>query len=206
MGISMPSPPDKNAHQKELKQDNSPQVREKIRLWIQNCVIEWNLCPFAKAPFYSGRVQIEVYQGSDPQELIEYVLTQAYRLLEWQKTHQQNHTTLIATPLGWSDFEEYWECVGWLEDCFAGLGLEGKLQIASFHPAYQFEGESGVGMYSNRSPYPLFHLLLEDEVERQIEGFTGVDQIGESNRNTLEKLGLPIVQARLKQCGWTPPR
>jgi hypothetical protein len=202
MDIYMPSPPDK-AKYLDTTEDQD-RIKENIHLWIKHCVLKWNLCPFAKAPFYSGRVHIEVYQGHNPDELMEFLLIQAYQLIEWQTQQKQSHTTLIATPSGWLDFGEYWECIGWIEACLAQLNLEGIIQVASFHPAYQFEGESGVGMYSNRSPYPLFHLLLEEEVERQITGFPEVEMIGEHNQITLEKLGLSKVIDHLKKCGWTP--
>ena len=127
------------SHSTPLK-DQIQQCKEQVHKWIKECVLEWNLCPFAKAPFYSNRVHIEVYPDDDPQAFIECVLVQAYQLIDLQKKHHQNHTTLIATPAMWAQFEDYWECVGWVEECLIQAGFEGVIQVASFHPAYQFEG------------------------------------------------------------------
>lgn len=196
MVFYMPLPPDKKL--------DSSLVEKQIKLWIEKCVLQWDLCPFARAPFQKKQVHIHVYLGQDPQEFLEDLLSHAHQLLHWSQNQNRGHTTLIATPNHWLDFESYWDCVGWLEDCLIHLGLEGLIQIASFHPQYQFEGEEGVGVYSNRSPYPLFHLLLEEEMEEQIAGFSGVEDLGERNRKHLESLGLDAVLHQLKKCGWRP--
>ncbi|MET3189877.1 UNVERIFIED_ORG: hypothetical protein ABIC62_005547 [Burkholderia sp. 1595] len=101
-------------------------------------------------------------------------------------------TTLLILPRALGDFLEYNDCLFFAERMLKQLRLEGTIQIASFHPHYQFEGSEpdDIENYTNRAPYPILHLLREDSIERAVEAFPDAEAIYERNQATLRRIGL----------------
>ena len=97
-------------------------------------------------------------------------------------------------------------CAGWIEEALAESGYEGVVQLATFHPAYQFDGEEGVTVYTNRSPYPTFHLINEVDMSHVLDHYPEPELIPEKNIHRLESLGLKVIQQTLSQCGWSDPK
>lgn len=159
------------------------------RRWIDRAVIGLNLCPFAKAVVARGQVRHVLSDAATPEALLE---TLGGELLHLRDTPASVvDTTLIVHPRVLADFLDYND---FLEDADAlveQLGLEGELQVASFHPQYRFagSGEDDIANFTNRSPWPTLHLLREDSVARAVEAFPDPDAIVERNIATLEKLG-----------------
>jgi len=159
------------------------------RRWIERAVIGLNLCPFARAVVARGQVRYVLSNAATPEALLEAL---GEELLHLRDTSPEDiDTTLIIHPQVLSDFLDYND---FLEDADAlveQLGLEGELQVASFHPQYRFagSGEDDIANFTNRSPWPTLHLLREDSVARAVDAFPDPDAIVERNVATLEKLG-----------------
>lgn len=159
-------------------------------VWLERAVIGLNLCPFAKAEHLHGRIHYDVSDAKDGHQLM-LDLGKSLELLLNQPP-EKIETLLLIHPLVFEDFLDYNDFLVDAEDLLAKLDLEGVIQIASFHPQYQFEGtEPGdIENYTNRSPYPMLHLLREESLERAVESVPDTDAIFERNIDTMKKLGL----------------
>jgi uncharacterized protein len=152
-------------------------------------VIGLNLCPFAARPYRDDRVRFFVSQQRTASGLMEDLRSE---LLSLQAADPRNReTTLLVHPWVLTDFIEYNEFLGVCETIVRDLGLEGELQVASFHPQYQFADTEpdDISNYTNRSPFPTLHLLREDSVERAATAAGDPDEIYRRNIRTLRELG-----------------
>jgi uncharacterized protein len=165
-------------------------VIAKTVVWLERAVIGLNLCPFAKAEHLHGRIHYEVSDAKDGHQLM-LDLGQSLELLLNQPP-DKIETLLLIHPQVFEDFLDYNDFLVDAEDLLAKLDLEGVIQIASFHPQYQFEGTAldDIENYTNRSPYPMLHLLREESLERAVESVPDTDAIFERNIDTMKKLGL----------------
>jgi uncharacterized protein len=165
--------------------------------WLERIVIGLNLCPFAKAVVAKQQVRYVLSDATTPEVLLETLGEELLRLRDTPA--DAIDTTLIVHPHVLADFLDYND---FLEDADAlveALELDGVLQVASFHPRYQFAGTGpdDVGNYTNRSPWPTLHLLREDSVSRAVAAFPDPDAIVERNIETLEALGREEWKRRL---------
>ncbi len=159
------------------------------RAWVEHAVVGLNLCPFAKSPMVKGQIEYVLSDTADPRVLLAELCVQMQRLVAADPALIE--TTLLIHPNVLGDFADFNDFLGAADAALEDLGLEGVLQIASFHPHYRFEGTApdDVGNASNRSPYPTLHLLREASVERAVEAFPEAEAIFENNLRTLEALG-----------------
>lgn len=159
------------------------------RRWLERAVIGLNLCPFAKAVAAKGQVRYVLSEADTEEALLEDLGAELLRLRDTPA--DEVDTTLIVHPHVLGDFLDYNEFLDAADALVAELDLEGVLQVASFHPQYQFAGTApdDIGNYSNRSPWPTLHLLREDSVERAVAAFPDPDAIVDRNLETLQKLG-----------------
>ncbi len=173
------------------------QIIETTKLWLERFVIGLNLCPFAKHPFRNNKIRYIVFEGDDLEKLTETWLKEANELE--QTTPSVLETTLIILPEVLEEFEEYLDFIEMSEFILAEVDLEGVIQIASFHPDYQFDETeiTDVENYTNRSPFPMIHLLREDSMTRAIEAYPEVGDIPDNNIDTMNKLGLTRVKQML---------
>jgi hypothetical protein len=166
-------------------------VIARTRDWIEKAVIGLDLCPFARAVYASDRIRYCVTDAQTEEALLADL---ARELLALHAADARVcETTLLIHPRAFTDFLEYNEFLGAAEMLVDTLGLIGELQIASFHPRYQFAGSSpdDIENYTNRSPYPTLHLLREASVTRAVDAAGGeVHAIGDRNMDTLRRLGL----------------
>ncbi len=164
------------------------------RTWLEQIVIGLNLCPFAKAVYVKDQVRFVLSDATTPEALVEELAEELVLLRDTPA--EQIDTTLIVHPHVLGDFLEYNDFLDNADAAIEALDLQGILQVASFHPQYQFAGAAAddVSNYTNRSPYPTLHLLREDSVERAVAAFPDPDVIVERNIETLDKLGVE---------GWT---
>jgi len=159
------------------------------RRWLERAVIGLNLCPFAKAVHVKGQVRVVLSTATTADALLEDL---AYELVWLDRADpEQTDTTLLVHPHVLGDFLDYNDFLDQADAAVDALGLEGEIQVASFHPDYQFAGSDpdDAGNCSNRSPYPTLHLLREASVERAVETYPDPDVIVERNLATLERLG-----------------
>ena len=163
---------------------------EETKQWVETVVLGLNLCPFARLPFYAGRVRFVVYEGTDIVKLAKLMVEEA-RLLVITPA-EEVETTLLIHPNALPDFQDYLDYLEEAGRLIQDNGLEGIIQVASFHPDYQFEGtEPGAPEnYTNRSPYPMLHLLREESIERALWSFEHPEQIPERNIQKMRELGI----------------
>ena len=166
--------------------------------WLEQIVIGLNLCPFAKREFIKSRIHYEVCHSDKVPDLLES-LQQALTQLA---NNPKIETTLIIHPNILQHFEDYNEFLDLAEQLLFDLGHEGTIQIASFHPDYQFANtqQNDPENYTNRSPFPLIHLLREDSVEKAISTYPNPEQIPANNIALMNKLGSAKLHQLFKGC------
>jgi uncharacterized protein len=159
------------------------------RAWLERAVIGLNLCPFAKAVHVKNQIRYAVSAAHTPEDLLADLVTELRALQAADPS--EIDTTLLVHPRVLRDFLDYNDFLELAEAAVAGEGLEGAIQVASFHPQYQFAGTrpEDIENCSNRSPYPTLHLLREASIERAVAVFPDASQIFERNIETLRRLG-----------------
>ncbi|AOX99313.1 DUF1415 domain-containing protein [Jeongeupia sp. USM3] len=164
-------------------------VIDATRDWLEKAVIGLNLCPFAKAVYVKEQVRYVVSEARHLDAFLEE-LDRELDLLA-ASDPERIDTTLLIHPTLFDDFLVFNDVVGIAEEAVGEHGLDGVLQVASFHPRFQFAGTEpdDIGNYTNRSPYPTLHLLREDSIARATAAFPDASVIFERNIATLEKLG-----------------
>ena len=169
--------------------DAADRVIAATRNWVEKVVIGLRLCPFAASPHQRGLVRYRVSEQQSPEGLAEELAQELLYLAAVDPLLCE--TSLLIHPYVLGDFLEYNQFLDQADAAVAALGLRGELQIASFHPAYQFAGSApdDVENFSNRSPYPMLHLLREASVTRAAATFPEVNEIGNRNMATLRELG-----------------
>ena len=160
------------------------------RRWLERAVIGLNLCPFAKAVYVKEQVRFVLSDATTPEALLEQLAEEL--LLLRDTPAEQTDTTLIVHPQVLTDFLDYNDFLDNADAAVEALDLQGVLQVASFHPQYQFAGTAAddASNYTNRAPWPTLHLLREDSVERAVAAFPDPDVIVERNIATLDELGV----------------
>ena len=168
---------------------NHDTVISETRTWLEVVVIGLNLCPFAKAVHVRQQIQFIVSDATTPEALTNDLTQQLLFLSECDASLVD--TTLLILPMMLQDFLDYNDFLDHADRLLIDLQLDGVLQIASFHPQYQFAGTQAddITNYTNRSPYPMLHLLRESSIDRAVEAFPDANEIVERNLATLQRLG-----------------
>lgn len=164
-------------------------VVQDTRNWLERAVIGLNLCPFAKAVHVKGQVHYAVSEATEPRQLLADLGAELDALVALDSRVRE--TTLLMAPHTLDDFLDFNDFVERAERLVRKRGLEGVIQLASFHPGYQFAGTDAADIenFTNRSPYPTLHLLREDSIERAVQAFPEAETIYEANIETLRGLG-----------------
>jgi uncharacterized protein len=159
------------------------------RRWIEKSVIGLNLCPFADHPYRGNRVHFAVSEQRSAAGLLQDLRTELLALAAAAPADRE--TTLLIHPLVLADFAQYNDFLDVCDLAVAELSLEGELQVASFHPQYQFAESQpeDIENYTNRSPYPMLHLLREASVARAVAAVGDPKEIYRRNIRTLRALG-----------------
>ena len=167
-----------------------------VRRWLHDFVVGLNLCPFARPLLGAPNLRIAVCEESQMAGL-RRVLLQELDLLQ-SSTEQDVATTLVVFPRALQPFEDYLQFVDEAQDLLVESGLDGIVQLASFHPQYRFAGEApeAASHFSNRAPYPLIHLLRESMVSRALEDFADPEQIPNRNIEALSAIGVDELERR----------
>lgn len=167
------------------------------REWLEKAVIGLNLCPFAKAVYVKNQVRFVVSTAKHLDGWLED-LDRELDFLAGADLEQVD-TTLLIHPTLLPDFLDFNDFMQLAEAAVEEHGLEGVIQIASFHPQFQFEGTApdDMGNFTNRAPYPTLHLLREASIARAVEAFPEAETIYQRNIEMLEALGRPAWEALL---------
>lgn len=159
------------------------------RRWLERAVIGLNLCPFAKAVHVKGQIRYAVTATESADGLLAELGHELQRLAKADP--DVCDTTLLIHPRAMTGFLDFHFFLQEAEAALRRLGLEGTLQIASFHPGYVFAGaaDDDIGNYTNRSPHPTLHLLREASIDRAVAAFPDAAAIYDRNIATLQRLG-----------------
>lgn len=169
--------------------------------WLEHAVIGLNLCPFAKAVQVKQQIRWVESTARDANGLLDDLVHELQYLAAADPDAVD--TTLLIHPLALTDFLDYNDFLDIADAAVEKLGLDGVLQVASFHPGYQFEGTApeDVENLSNRSPYPMLHLLREDSIARAVASYPDAAAIYQRNIDTLRQLGLPGWRLLMSSAG-----
>lgn len=169
-----------------------------VRNWVETIVVGLNLCPFAKRELLAEAVRFSVTQAvSEEQLLIDLKIE-----LELLDSDEGIQTTLLIHPGALQDFYDYNQFLNEVDGLLRNMNFEGVYQVASFHPDYQFGGTEpeDAENFTNRSPYPILHLIREASLERAVTHYPDSDQIPERNIALMNRMGRAQMQALLKAC------
>ena len=168
---------------------NHEEVEAAMRRWLERAVIGLNLCPFAKAVYTRDQVRIVVSDADNIDDLREELGEEMLRLRDTPV--DEIDTTLLVLTQVLGDFLDYNDFLDEADGLLEALELDGVLQVASFHPDYQFAGTEfdDAGNNTNRAPYPVLHLLREESIDRAVAAYPEPDAIIDRNIRTMETLG-----------------
>ena len=173
-------------------------VIEETMEWIEKVVIGQNFCPFAGREFRANTIRYEVVPGATVTSCVEVFS----RTCDSMNLNPSIETALIILPDSFADFHEYLALTGVAEKTIKNRKLEGIFQVASFHPLYLFAGssEKDAANYTNRSPYPMLHILREQSITLALKNFKNPENIPVRNIEFTRKAGLEVMQKLLASC------
>ncbi|CAB5512382.1 hypothetical protein LMG26857_01672 [Achromobacter anxifer] len=165
-------------------------VVAETKLWVNQAVIGLNLCPFAKAVQVKDQIRFAVSDATDAEGVLTDLQDELALLAETDP--EKIDTTLLIIPDALDDFLEFNDFEDLSDRLLKRMRLVGELQVATFHPQFQFADTQpdDIENYTNRSPYPILHLLREDSIDRAVESFPDAAEIYEKNIDTMQRLGL----------------
>ena len=178
----------------DARESASPAISD-TRRWVERVVVGLNLCPFARKELEADRVRFVETDGDSEEALLQALHAEFQHLEDSPETE----TTLLIIPQALQDFDDYLNFLAMAEDLLDYLGLEGIYQIASFHPRYQFEGTGpdDAENYTNRSPWPMLHLLREDSLAQAIDRHPDVEGIPGRNIELMNRMGVEKLRELL---------
>jgi len=179
--------------------EEAPELRA-TRLWLERVVVGLDLCPFAAAPLRAGRVRLSLSAATAETGLLSDLDNEISQLLRAPVVEVE--TALLVHPQALADFLDFNDFFELAEALLRERGLEGVIQLVGFHPDYRFEGEApgDAGAYTNRSPYPMIHLLREASVSVAIYEHGAPEEIPVANARRLQELGAEALRSKLTQC------
>jgi hypothetical protein len=174
-------------------------VVEQTQAWLNQVIIAYNICPFARAVAEKNLIHYQVDEAITVAENLTTLIAQA----EYLDQHDDDvETSLLIYPQQFAEFEDFVDYVALADELLIMQGYEGIYQLASFHPHYCFaEADSqDAANYTNRSPYPMLHLIRERSIENALQHFPHPESIPERNITLTRQLGLAKMQALLAAC------
>jgi uncharacterized protein len=181
------------------------EAAEITRRWISSMVIGLNLCPFAKRVFDADTIRYVVSDVTQSARLLADLGAELEHLVAARV--ESAETTLLIHPNTLNDFLDFNDFLGVAEELVRDMSLEGVIQIVGFHPDFQFAGtdRAAAENYTNRSPYPMLHLLREQSVSDVAENPDELMEIPLRNIKTLNDLGAEKILERMKEAGAVAP-
>jgi len=182
-----------------LTRSESALAIARTQRWLDDVVIGLALCPFAAAPARAGRIAYYICEETSAEAVYQcFLLTlEGFAMAD----AAQHETALLIVTRGLADFTEYLDLLALAEQAVSEAGLTGVIQLASFHPDYCFAGvpADDPANFTNRSPYPMFHLIREDGLEAALASYRDPERIPERNVRRLRALGLEGIRALQRQ-------
>lgn len=170
------------------------------RCWVEQVVIKHNFCPFAHKPARNNSIRYAASQAQDTDGLVDDLINELILLRD--ADHTKTETTVLVVANCLQNFDDYNPFLDLVDVLIEQFNLQGIIQVASFHPDYQFADldKEDVCNYTNRTPYPMFHLILEDSIERARDTYPDVEMIPQNNMRLLQQLGLDEAKKQLAAC------
>lgn len=171
------------------KQYSNAEVEQITRHWVETMVVGLNLCPFAAPVVKDESLRYSISGSADPEQQVAEFLNELELILAADEADIA--TTLFVVPEGLESFDDYLDTLALFEDLLEQAGLSGVFQLASFHPDYLFDGvpEDDMSHWTNRSPWPAFHIIREAQMSRALQHYKKPEQIPERNMQLLRELG-----------------
>ncbi len=178
-------------------------VKSATQTWLKSIIIEYGICPFARREQERGSIYFNVNRDIETEQCLLHLIDECERL----DKEPDIETTLLIYAEGFAEFDDYLDFVEIAESLLIEQGYEGTYQLASFHPDYCFQGsdQDDASNYTNRSPYPMLHLLRESSIEQAVANYPDPENIPQHNIELTRKLGLAKMQALLAACYPTNP-
>jgi len=166
--------------------------------WLSSFIISYNICPFAKKEHDKGSIRYAVIESDNIEQCLESVISECQIL----DSDSSIETTLVIFPNNFTHFDDYLDFLSLAESLLFDQQYEGIYQLASFHPNYCFDGEAenDPANYTNRSPYPMLHLIREESLEKALDSYPHPEKIPERNITLTRQIGLEKLQAILQKC------
>ena len=173
--------------------EREQRVRGATRRWVEQVVVGLELCPFARPELERGTLRCVVSAATTESALLDAL----ERELAYLQNHPDVETTLLIHPDVLQDFLDFNDFLGECDALLEILGLLGEFQLASFHPAYRFAGTGpeDAENFTNRSPYPMLHLLREASVTRAVDSHPAIGDVPRRNVARLRSLGVERLRA-----------
>lgn len=173
------------------------QIKKQTKTWIKSFIVEFNICPFAKEVLENNTIHYEVVKSSDDEVCLHAVYAECLRL----DSQIEIETTFIIFPDHLTQFEDYLDFLAITETLLIEQSYEGIYQLASFHPEYCFEGQEAndPSNYTNRSPYPMLHLIREESLETALQSYPQPEKIPQRNIQFMRDMGIEKLQAISKK-------
>lgn len=169
-----------------------------VQQWVKTIVIDLNLCPFAADVYMRNAVRFKCSEATSAETLLLHLHDE----LLFISQEDQIETTLLIHPYVLNDFDAYNQFLQYADDLLDEMKLSGQFQIASFHPDYQFADSefNDVDNFTNRSPYPILHILDEQQLENAIATYPDTTNIPERNKKLMQKIGAEKMKGLLQAC------
>ncbi len=170
-------------------------IIDATKRWLFDIVIGLNFCPFAKKEWLNNTIDYCVDDATAITAAIDHLLTQCDNMA----SNNQIETSLMMYSKGFSDFDEYLDLLDLAQQYLTNAGFEGVFQLASFHPNYCFDGltDDDVENYTNRSPYPMLHIIREKSMAKVLSVYKNPEQIPEDNMAIAKDKGTAFFQQYL---------
>ena len=169
---------------------------QQVMQWLQHIVVDLNLCPFAHHVLQSGQVRFVTLTAKKTKDILQ-ALEAEYHYLD---QHSESETSILILTHALKNFDHYLDCLDRAIEQMDRQGYTGIYQIASFHPYYCFSDTDydDPANYTNRSPYPLFHILRETSVDRAVNSYPQIERIPENNMRLMRDLGQDKIEKLLR--------
>ena len=166
--------------------------------WIQSFVVELNLCPFAQ--HVTARDVIRYTACAN--ESLQDILHALHEEMDWLDSDPETETSFLILTSGMKDFSDFNDCLGMAQELLVMMNWVGRYQLVGFHPHHQFDGADpdDAENYTNRSPYPMVHILRESSVTQAVDATANIALIPKRNTDTLNQLGVEVLIKRWQDC------
>ena len=166
--------------------------------WIQSFVVELNLCPFAQ--HVTARDVIRYTACAN--ESLQDILHALHEEMDWLDSDPETETSFLILTSGMKDFSDFNDCLAMAQELLVMMNWVGRYQLVGFHPHHRFDGADpdDAENYTNRSPYPMVHILRESSVTQAVDAAANIALIPKRNTDTLNQLGVEALIKRWQDC------